>query len=76
MGLVKADLGSWCACEANDVVYLHMPHWMITLQQLAASLLHWRAGSLRSFIAIRKDAGLCCGSFLRKGEVFAFGKLS
>jgi hypothetical protein len=29
-------------------------------------------GSLRSFIALRKDAGLCCGSRLRKGEVFAY----
>jgi len=27
---------------------------------------------LRSFAAIRKDAGLFCGSFLRKGEVFAY----
>ena len=26
----------------------------------------------RSFTAIRKDAGLCCGSRLRKGEVFAY----
>ena len=30
------------------------------------------AGSLRSFTAIKKDAGLCCGSRLRKGEVFAY----
>ena len=30
------------------------------------------AGSLRSFTAIRKDAGLYCGSRLRKGEVFAY----
>ena len=30
------------------------------------------AGSSRSFTAIRKDAGLCCGSRLRKGEVFAY----
>ena len=29
------------------------------------------AGSSRFFTAIRKDAGLCCGSRLRKGEVFA-----
>ena len=26
---------------------------------------------MRSFAAIRKEAGLFCGSFLRKGEVFA-----
>jgi len=29
-------------------------------------------GSKRSFTAIRKEAGLFCGSFLRKGEVFAY----
>ena len=28
--------------------------------------------SPRSFTAIRKDAGLCCGSRLRKGEEFAY----
>ena len=33
------------------------------------SHLHCTAGSSRSFTAIRKDAGLCCGSRLRKGEV-------
>ena len=38
-----------------------------TLKDLAASLLHWRAGSLRSFTALRKEAGLFSGSFLRKG---------
>ena len=27
---------------------------------------------MRSFIAIRKEAGLLFGSFLRKGEVFAY----
>ena len=27
---------------------------------------------MRSFTAIRKEAGHFCGSFLRKGEVFAF----
>ena len=31
----------------------------------------WRAASLRSFTAIRKEAGLSCGSFLRKSEVVA-----
>jgi len=61
MGLVEADLGSWCACEyGNQLVYLHMPH------------LSWRAGPLRSFSAIRQEAGLFCGSFLRKGEVFVY----
>ena len=30
------------------------------------------AGSSRSFTAIRKDAGLYCGSRLRSGEVFAY----
>ena len=34
--------------------------------------LHCTAGSSRSFTAIRKDAGLYCGSRLRKGEVFAY----
>ena len=34
-----------------------------------------RSGSSRSFTAIRKDAGLCCGSRLRKGEVFAYVQL-
>ena len=28
--------------------------------------------ALRSFTAIRKDAGLFCGPRLRKGEVFAY----
>ena len=27
---------------------------------------------MRSFTAIRKDAGLYCGSLLRKGEVFTY----
>ena len=31
---------------------------------------------MRSFTAIRNDAGLSCGSFLRKGEVFAHARLS
>ena len=37
---------------------------------LAASRLHRGAGSSTSFTEIRKEAGLFCGSFLRKGEVF------
>jgi len=40
-------------------------------EPFAASRLHWRAGPLRSYTAIRKEAGLFCGSFLRKGLVFA-----
>ena len=39
---------------------------------LTASHLHCTAGSSRLFAAIRNDAGLCCGSRLRKGEVFAY----
>ena len=50
----------------------HMPHFRITLKPLTASHLHCTARSSRSFTAIRKDAGLCCGSRLRKGEVFAY----
>jgi hypothetical protein len=34
--------------------------------------LHRTAGSSRSITAIRKNAGLCCGSRLRSGEVFAY----
>ena len=41
-------------------------------QTLAASHLHWRSGSSRSFTWIRKKAVIFCGSFLRKGEVFAY----
>ena len=31
-----------------------------------------RAGFLSSFTVTRKEAGLFCGSFLRKSEAFAF----
>ena len=41
-------------------------------RSLTASHLHCTAGSSRSFTAIRKDAGLCCGSRLWKGDVFAY----
>jgi len=41
-----------------------------TLETIAWSHLHWRAGS--SFTAIRKGAGLVCGSFLREGGVLAY----
>jgi len=44
-----------------------LPKWPLT-----ASHLHSTVGSSRSFTAIRKDAGLCCGSRLRKGEMFAY----
>ena len=47
------------------------PPLRITLWPLAASRLHWRAGSVRSFAAIREAAGIFCGSFLQKGEVLA-----
>ena len=32
----------------------------------------WCVGVLLKVSAIRKDAGLCCGSRLRSGEVFAY----
>jgi len=49
-----------------------MAHLRTTLELLAASYLHCRAGFLRSFTAIRKEAGLFYESFLQKSEVFAF----
>jgi hypothetical protein len=49
-----------------------MPHLRIKLEPLAANRLQWRAGSERSFTAIRKVAELFCRSFLRKGKVFAY----
>ena len=39
---------------------------------VSASHLHCTAGSSKSFTAIRKDAGLYCGSRLRSGEVFVY----
>ena len=48
--------------------------YKLVLWTLAANLLHWMAGSSRSFAAIRKEAGLFCGSFLRNGEVFAYDR--
>ena len=41
-------------------------------KKMTASHLHCTAGSSRSFTAIQKDTGRCCGSRLRKGEVFAY----
>ena len=43
---------------------------------VASEILLDTAGSSRSFTAIRKNAGLCCGSRLGKGEVFAYVGLS
>ena len=48
----------------------------VAVHALTASHLHCTAGSSRSFSAIRKDAGLYCGSRLRSGEVFAYVGLS
>jgi len=39
---------------------------------ISDTYLHWRAGSVRSFAAIRKEAELFCGSFARKDEMFAY----
>ena len=44
------------------------PHFRITLYTLTASHLHCTAGSSRSFTALRKDAGLYCGSRLLEGR--------
>ena len=49
-----------------------MDQLRITLSTLAANHLYWGADCLRSFAVIRKEAGLFCGSFLRKGKVFAY----
>ena len=43
-----------------------------TLYTLAASHLHWRAGSSGSFDANRKEAGHFCDSFLLKHVFFAY----
>ena len=50
--------------------YLHMPHRRTTLQPLAASCPHWRAGSLRSLTVNRKEDGLFGESFQRKVKDF------
>ena len=44
----------------------------LPLQLIAASLLHWRVGSSRSFAANRTEAKLSCRFFLRNGEVLAY----
>ena len=46
---------------------LHVPEVVGVFHPLGKSVSSWR-----SFTAIRKDAGLCCGSRLRLGEVFAY----
>jgi len=43
-----------------------------TLELIAARLQHWRAGFSRPFAAIRKEAGLFCGSLMRKDEALAY----
>ena len=40
---------------------------------LAASHLYWKVGSMRSFTAIKKNAGLLCGPY---GELFAYVGIS
>ena len=37
-----------------------------------SSRVEWSNVSPKSILAIRKDTGFCCGSRLRKGEVFAY----
>ena len=56
------------ACEHGILFYTFTCPFTFT----RPSHLHWRARFWRSFPAIRKEAGLFCGSFLRKGEVFAY----
>ena len=41
-------------------------------EPLAASCLHWWAGSLRPVTAVRKEAEVFCESSLRKGQAFAY----
>ena len=70
MGLVEADLGSWCACEIVPTLVSHAPledRPLATHREPSACT----AGSSRSFNAIRKEAGLFRGTFLQKGEVLA-----
>ena len=64
------QVGNW-GTGSDDVGLIQS-----TQAPLTASHLHCTAGSSRSFTAIRKDAGLCCGSRLRSGEVFAYVGLS
>ena len=58
--------------EALWVLSLEMPLSRRLRWEKLRSTLHCNACSSRSFTAIRKDAGLCCGSSLRKGEVLAY----
>ena len=64
-------LQAWCVCERDPLDELRYPiedHPLNACRQPSA-LWGW---SSRCFAAIRKDAVLCCGSRLRKGEVFAY----
>ena len=70
MGLVEADLGPGVRVSMGTSWYTFTcpfkDHPLDTHHEPSA-LYCW----MGSFTAIRKDAGLCCGSRLRKGEVFA-----
>ena len=63
----KSPFLVWYA-SASVFCSTQIPHFRITLQPLTASHLHCTAGSSRSFTALRKDAGLCCGSRLLEGR--------
>jgi len=82
-GLDPRDLKTALLCvsflqKGEVLAHVGLHHNLKDLKQrdLNASHLHWRAGSSRSFAAIRKEAGGFCGSFprnfLRKGELFTF----
>ena len=59
-------MGSWCVCECERLSFNSSTplgdHPLAT---------HCEPSALYCWI-LRKDAGLCCGSRLRKGEVFAY----
>ena len=70
--------------RALGIVLLYGPRWVRSfisdVPLYAGTLkilknlkdLHWRAGSSKSLVAIRKKAGIFCGSFVRKGEALAY----
>jgi hypothetical protein len=68
--LVLRRAWGWCGFNTKHQ-NTKAPKHLKDLKDLKGSV-HCTAGSSRSFTAIRKDAGLCCGSRLRKGEVFAY----
>jgi len=72
VGLLKADLGPWCACETVPLwSNSHVPledHPLVARREPFA-LEDW---ILESLYCDPKGSGLFCGSFLRKGEVFAY----